>query len=94
MKNEPIINCATVTKHSGVYNLGSGGSITINKLARIMKAVSGKDVPIAYEPQRPADVRHCRADIDKIKRELGFAPSSGFESGLSTYIDWYRNNEV
>jgi nucleoside-diphosphate-sugar epimerase len=49
---------------------------------------------IKYAPSRPADVRHCRANIDKARRDLGFAPSIDLVNGLSTYIDWYRGNEV
>ncbi|MGD0340022.1 MAG: NAD-dependent epimerase/dehydratase family protein, partial [Bacteroidota bacterium] len=78
VKDVAMVNylSATVAEQSGVYNIGSGSSITINELARIMKTVSGKDVPVVYEPQRPADVRHCRADISKARQELGFNPGS------------------
>ncbi|MGD0781130.1 MAG: NAD-dependent epimerase/dehydratase family protein [Dehalococcoidales bacterium] len=96
VKDVAMVNylSATVAERSGVYNIGSGSSITINELARIMKTVSGKDVPVVYEPQRPADVRHCRADISKARQELGFNPGSDLEAGLVEYLEWFRKGQI
>ncbi len=85
---------ATVAPCTGVYNVGTGSSITINHLAELMIKLSGLKAQVQYAPPRPADVRHCRADIEKAKRELGFNPSANLESALSTYLKWYRDNEV
>jgi len=46
--------------------------ITINALAETMKEISGIDVPIEYAPMRPADVKHCRAEIAKVQGDLRF----------------------
>ena len=80
---------ATVAKESGVYNIGCGANITINSLAKMMKEISGVDVPIEYAPVRPADVRHCRADITKAQLELGFKPDDDIYSGLEGYFPWF-----
>ena len=42
----------TTNKSTGVYNLGSGTSITINKLAEMMQEISGINVGIKYAPVR------------------------------------------
>jgi len=75
-----------------VYNLGSGTSVTIDHLARVMMELAGKRVDILYAPPRPADVRHCRADIAKARRHLGFQPSVALEDGLYGYLRWFRNH--
>lgn len=80
---------ATVATKSGVYNVGCGYNITINALAKMMEEVSGETVSINYEPTRPADVRHCRADISKAQRELGFSPSTDILAGLKEYYPWF-----
>lgn len=82
----------TTDKGTGVYNLGSGSSITINRLADMMKEISDINVSIKYAPTRPADVRHCKAQIDKIKNELGFQPSVMLGEGLKEYMNWFENN--
>ena len=32
-------------------------------------------------------------DASKLERELGWAPSETFETGLSRTVDWYLGNE-
>ena len=83
---------ATVASHSGVYNIGSGTNITINALAEMMKEISGIDVPIEYAPMRPADVKHCRADISKVQGDLGFKPDADIKMGLVEYLNWFMND--
>ena len=75
---------------TAAYNLGSGSSITINKLARMMTDISGLDTPVEYAPVRPGDVLHCKANADKIKSELGFSPSISLEKGLQEYLQWFK----
>ncbi len=77
---------------SGVYNVGSATSITINTLAEMMTEISGKDVGIEYLPTRPADVLHCKANIDKVQKELGFSPTVELEQGLKDYLEWFFND--
>lgn len=74
---------------SGVFNLGSGTSITINKLANMMNEISGKDTQIEYLPERPADVKHCKADASRAYNEFGFEPSIELAQGLQEYLKWF-----
>lgn len=83
---------ATVASQSGVYNIGSGTNITINTLAEMMKEISGIDVPVEYAPMRPADVKHCRAEISKVQGDLGFKPDSDIKSGLTEYLNWFMED--
>lgn len=75
-----------------VYNLGSGESVTINWLAQKMQEIAGKHVGVKYEPERPADVKHCKANADKAKRDLNFECKINLEDGLADYMSWYKEN--
>ncbi len=75
-----------------VYNLGSGSSITINELAEMMIKIADKNTKIKYAPERPADVKHCKANADKAKDRLGFEAKVSLEEGLEEYMQWYRDN--
>jgi nucleoside-diphosphate-sugar epimerase len=77
---------------TGVFNLGSGNSITIKELARIMNEMSGSNTKINYAPERPADVRHCKAETTKAKNILGFEASVKMEEGLRSYLEWFKAN--
>lgn len=74
---------------TGVYNIGSGTQITINELARLMKTAFARNVPVRYLPPRPADVRHCLADIRSLQENLHFYPSADLPTGLAEYIQWF-----
>ncbi len=83
---------ATSDVGTDVFNLGSGSSITINELARRMIEISGKKTEIIYAPERPADVKHCKANAEKAKKVLGFAAEVSLEDGLDEYMKWFSNH--
>jgi dTDP-L-rhamnose 4-epimerase len=66
-----------------VFNVGTGRPTAIIEMAR---AVAKQfDIETAIEPcyrYRAGDVRHCWADITKIRMRLGFKPMSVFPAGL------------
>ena len=75
-----------------VFNLGSGSSITINDLANMMMDITGIHTGIEYLPERKADVKHCKANANKIHDTLGYSTVVGLEEGLSEYLSWYEKN--
>lgn len=77
-----------------VFNLGSGESITINKLAQMMQEISGINNGINYLPVRKADVKHCKANANKVAEIMKFKTVVSLEEGLAEYIEWYKNNLV
>jgi len=83
---------ATKAIGTGVFNLGSGGSISINKLAKMMQKISGVKVGIQYAPTRPADVMRCKAQTTKAEKELNFKATVQLEDGLKEYLTWFKEN--
>ncbi len=71
-----------------VFNLGSGASVTINQLAQMMQRISGIDNGILYLPERKADVKHCKANANKVAEKMQFRADVSLEKGLSEYIQW------
>ena len=79
----------------GVFNIGSGGRITINELARVMQEVSGAHVGVEYAPERPGDVRDSLADISAARAAFGFAPVVPIEGrGLEMYMEWVAHDPL
>ena len=79
---------------TNVFNLGSGASITINRLAEMMQEISGIENGIQYLPERKADVKHCKANANKVAEKMQFKTVVPLEKGLEEYIQWYKNNIV
>ena len=83
---------ASLGQQTDVYNLGSGSSITINRLAEMMQEITGINVGVEYAPERPADVKHCKANAYKAKKCLNFEAEVELYNGLVSYLEWYKNN--
>ena len=47
---------------------------------------------IEFVKDRPGHDRRYAMNIDKIRRELGWRPREGFESGLEKTVHWYVDN--
>lgn len=47
---------------------------------------------IKFVPDRPGHDRRYAIDASKIRRELGWRPSHGFESGLTETVQWYLDS--
>ncbi|MFN3966839.1 MAG: SDR family NAD(P)-dependent oxidoreductase [Endomicrobiia bacterium] len=74
-----------------VYNVGTGNPITIKTIAEKIAKLYNKDIkPEITNKFRKGDVRHCFADISKIKKELGFEPKFSFEEGMKKLIEWAK----
>lgn len=73
-----------------VFNMGSGRSVTIQYLAELMQDISGIHTGIQYLPERRADVKHCKANTDKVEKKLGFSTTVDLEEGLERYWAWYK----
>lgn len=84
----------TVETKSDVFNMGCGSSVTIKYLAEIMQDISGIHTGIEYLPERKADVKHCKANIAKVRNRLGFEPTVSLEDGLEQYLKWYKENAL
>ncbi len=74
--------------HTGVYNVAYGGRITINDLAERIVALTGSASRIRHLPERPGDVKHSRAAIDRLRR-TGYSSASDFEGGLAATIEFF-----
>ncbi|MCK4529362.1 GDP-mannose 4,6-dehydratase, partial [candidate division WOR-3 bacterium] len=78
-------------KTGEVYNVGSGQTVSVN---RIVELLGGKKV---FIPKRPGEPDCTFADIKKIQKELGWQPEVSIEEGvieLLKHIDYWRKAPV
>jgi len=73
-----------------VFNISTGESTTLNKLAEIIQKIMDKTdlKPVHAEP-RSGDIKHSYGDISKAQRNLEYAPKVQLEEGLNELIKWY-----
>jgi nucleoside-diphosphate-sugar epimerase len=74
-----------------VLNVGCGGRISVNQLARTMAQVLGRpDLAPEHEPERTGDIKHSFADLARSQSVIGYAPIIDFRAGLEKTMVWYR----
>ncbi|WP_129116653.1 NAD-dependent epimerase/dehydratase family protein [Halegenticoccus tardaugens] len=69
------------------YNVGTGSSVSIAELARLIREVTDSDSEVVHVDARPGDIDHSRADIDRIRRRLGYEPTVSLSDGLASLCD-------
>lgn len=71
---------------SKIYNIGSGNTISINKIAKLL---GGKKI---FIPKRPGEPDITFADIKKIKKDINWKPKISIEKGVKLILksinDW------
>jgi dTDP-L-rhamnose 4-epimerase len=74
----------------GVFNVGSGRSVTVNEIAERLSAQLDKRqlVPEITGKYRFGDIRHCFADIGKARKVLGYVPEVSLDAGLAELAAW------
>lgn len=78
-----------------IFNVGSSKPITIKKIAEMLNNILNKQIApeITYKI-RKLDVRHCFADITKIKNDLKWIPSIKLENGLKEVVLWGQGEKA
>jgi dTDP-glucose 4,6-dehydratase len=75
------------------YNVGSGVEATIEEIADRVLALTGKPSSLkTIVPDRPGHDRRYLLDATKLRDELGWAPSRGWDEGLAETVAWYEAN--
>jgi len=69
-----------------VFNVAQGGITTVRELAETVRSLTGSESEIVHAPERPGDIKHSRASIERITGQLGFAPSVTLAEGLAQSV--------
>jgi nucleoside-diphosphate-sugar epimerase len=74
-----------------VYNVGGGEEATMRQVVDVLERVSGRTLDLRTGPSAPGDVRRTSADVTRIGRDLGWAPTTHLEDGLRAQWEWARD---
>jgi UDP-glucose 4-epimerase len=88
---DAMVRAAQSSESGEIFNVGSGGTYSINRLVELLGG------EIAYVPKRPGEPDCTFADTAKIRSVLGWAPSVPFERGVEQmlkHIELWRKAPV
>lgn len=73
---------------SGVYNIGSGASVSVREIINIAKKITGsKKKIVSRDILRPNEVEDMVADTKKIANKFGWAHKTSITTGLTKCIN-------
>jgi UDP-N-acetylglucosamine 4-epimerase len=98
LMNELAITTANPAAVNTVYNTAFGDRTTLNDMVSSLKEFLSEydpaigSVEIVHGPNRPGDIPHSLASIDKAKQLLAYDPQYSFRDGLRQAVKWYWEN--
>jgi UDP-glucose 4-epimerase len=76
---------------NSVYNISSGRSVKLSKVADLVQREFGFKVPIIFRDNRKGEVVKFSANISKANKVLGFKPKVMIGEGIKRTVQWYLN---
>jgi UDP-glucuronate 4-epimerase len=74
-----------------LYNIGNNNPVELMFVINILEQCIGKKANMNMLPMQSGDVTATFADIDDLRNDVGFEPSTPIEKGLGNFVDWYKS---
>lgn len=91
---DALLHAPIETVRGETFNLGTGVDTDILTIAKKILQFTGRnEEQITLIGDRPGQVAKHRANIEKIRRVIGWSPAVSLDEGLQRAIEWYRDHE-
>ena len=82
---------ATQAMPGETFNLGGGELVTVLEVLRKLERITGKPAIVERHPPRKGDQLATGADVTKLARHVGWAPTTSIDEGLARQVEWQRS---
>jgi UDP-glucuronate 4-epimerase len=73
-----------------VYNVGNRTPVDLTEVVRLLEMALGKKAILEPMPMQPGDVRRTCADVEDLRKAVGFIPNTPIAVGIRKFADWFR----
>lgn len=73
-----------------VYNIGNHQPVQLMTFIKTIEDVLGREAIKNFLPMQPGDVVATYADVEDLKRDVGFEPRTPLDVGIEKWADWYQ----
>jgi len=73
-----------------IYNIGNNSPEKLMGLVQVLEKEFGQVARKELLPMQAGDVYATYADIDDLRREVNFSPSTSLADGVARFVAWYR----
>jgi UDP-glucuronate 4-epimerase len=74
-----------------LYNIGNNRPEELMELIRTIEIACDRKAELNLLPMQDGDVHATYADIEAIRRDLGYAPTTPISVGIPAFVSWYRS---
>lgn len=83
---------ATSSAPYRIYNIGNHQPEDLMLFIETLEKELGVTAVKNFMPMQAGDVFATYADVDDLKHDVGYAPSTSLQTGLKQWVQWYRNH--
>ena len=73
-----------------LYNIGNNQPVELMRYIEVLEECLGRKAEKNMLPLQQGDVPATYADIDDLSRDVGFRPNTPIETGITHFVNWYR----
>jgi UDP-glucuronate 4-epimerase len=73
-----------------VYNIGNHTPVELMEVVRLIEDTVGKPAIKELAPMQPGDVPETCADVEALRKAVGFAPDTPVAEGIRRFVAWFR----
>jgi UDP-glucuronate 4-epimerase len=74
-----------------LYNIGSDRPIQLLKYIELIEQNLGRKAEYRMLPLQPGDVPDSHADVEALRHDVGYTPTTPVEVGVARFVEWYRD---
>jgi UDP-glucuronate 4-epimerase len=73
-----------------VYNIGNHTPVELMTFIQTIESALGIEAKMNFLPMQNGDVVATYADVEDLKRDVGFEPKTSLAEGISRWVEWFR----
>ena len=74
-----------------LYNIGNDAPVELLRFIELLEHALDRQVKKRLLPMQPGDVEATWADVEPLRRDTGWTPSTAIEEGVARFAVWYRD---
>lgn len=73
-----------------IYNIGNSNPVKLMDFIKAIEISTGKEAILNKMPMQPGDVPSTYADVESLKNDVGYMPTTDINEGVESFVKWYR----
>jgi len=73
-----------------IYNIGNHQPVELLTFIKTLENALDREAKLNLLPMQAGDVVSTFADVENLKRDVGFAPTTSLQQGIKCWVEWYQ----